>query len=57
MLTDEEIRERASQIYLDRGCEDGQDLEDWLEARRALEQEQASEHQVSVPNRAVAAAR
>ena len=57
MLTDEEIRERAYQIYLDRGCEDGQDLEDWLEARRALEQEQASEHQVSVPNRAVAAAR
>ena len=36
--SDEEIRERAYQIYLKRGCEDGYDLSDWLAAKLELEQ-------------------
>ena len=32
----EEIRERAHQIYLSRGCVDGRDLEHWLQAEREL---------------------
>ena len=35
---DEEVRERAYQIYLDHGCEEGHDLENWLSAQRELEQ-------------------
>ncbi len=34
---DEEIAQRAYELYLARGGEDGRDLEDWLEARRQLE--------------------
>jgi hypothetical protein len=34
---DEEIALRAYQLYLARGASDGHDLEDWLEARRQLE--------------------
>ncbi len=32
----EEIQRRAWERYLLRGCEDGHDLEDWLEAEREL---------------------
>jgi hypothetical protein len=31
-----QIRERAYGIYLARGCEDGHDLSDWIEAERQL---------------------
>ena len=48
--TDEEIRERAYQIYLDRGREDGQDLADWLTARRELEQ--STEREPVITNKA-----
>ena len=34
--TAEEIRERAHQIYLQRGMERGQELDDWLQAEREL---------------------
>lgn len=34
---DEEIAQRAYELYLARGGTDGHDLEDWLEARRQLE--------------------
>ena len=34
--TDEEIRERAYQIYLDGGRESGHDLADWVAARMEL---------------------
>jgi len=34
---DEEIAQRAYELYLARGGEHGRDLEDWLEARRQLE--------------------
>ena len=32
-----EIRRRAFEIYLERGCEPGRDLEDWLQAERELD--------------------
>ena len=32
----EEIELRAYEIYIQRGCEDGHDLEDWAEAERQL---------------------
>jgi Protein of unknown function (DUF2934) len=34
---DEEIAQRAYELYLARGGTDGNDLADWLEARRQLE--------------------
>jgi hypothetical protein len=34
---DEEIAQRAYELYLARGGTHGHDLEDWLEARRQLE--------------------
>jgi Protein of unknown function (DUF2934) len=34
---DEEIAQLAYELYLARGGEDGHDLEDWLEARKQLE--------------------
>jgi hypothetical protein len=35
-ITDTEIARRAYDLYLDRGCEDGHDVEDWLQAEREL---------------------
>jgi hypothetical protein len=34
--TFEEIRDRAYQMYLERGCDDGQDIDDWLAAEAEL---------------------
>jgi hypothetical protein len=34
--TPEQIEQRAYQLYLERGCEDGNDLADWLAAEREL---------------------
>lgn len=34
---DEDIAQRAYELYLARGGTHGQDLQDWLEARRQLE--------------------
>jgi hypothetical protein len=34
--TKEQISLRAYEIYLARGCEDGHDLTDWIEAERQL---------------------
>ena len=36
---DEEIRRRAYEIYLERGEQQGRELDDWLQAERELEQE------------------
>ncbi len=33
--TTERIRQRAYQLYLERGCEPGRDVEDWLAAEQA----------------------
>ena len=35
-LTEELIRQRAYQLYEERGCEDGHDLEDWLRAEAEM---------------------
>ena len=35
----EQIRARAYQYYLERDCEDGHDLEDWLRAEAELSRE------------------
>ena len=34
--TDDEIRARAYELYLERGGSHGQDFDDWLEAEREL---------------------
>jgi hypothetical protein len=34
---DEEIRRRAYEIYLDRGEQQGRELDDWLQAEREFE--------------------
>jgi Protein of unknown function (DUF2934) len=33
--TTERIRQRAYQLYIDRGCEPGRDMEDWLAAEQS----------------------
>ena len=38
-ITHEEIAERAYDLYLRRGGEDGHDVEDWLAAEHRLRQE------------------
>lgn len=43
--TKEQISQRAYEIYLARGCEDGHDLSDWIEAERELSE--ASEPQTA----------
>ncbi len=35
-VTDEEIRQRAYEIFLARGATPGHELEDWLQAEREL---------------------
>ena len=35
-LPDSDIARRAFEIYCQRGCQDGHDLEDWLQAEREL---------------------
>ena len=35
-VTDEEIRQRAYEIYLNRGAVPGSELDDWLQAEREL---------------------
>ena len=39
-MTDEEIRQRAYEIYLDRGAAPGFELDDWLQAERELRSRQ-----------------
>jgi len=34
--TDVQIRQRAYEIYVTRGCEDGRDFSDWLQAEQEL---------------------
>lgn len=35
-IPDSEIARRAYDLYLTRGCEDGYDVQDWLQAEREL---------------------
>jgi Protein of unknown function (DUF2934) len=50
--TKEQISQRAYEIYLARGCEDGRDLSDWLEAERELSE--SNEQQAKKPRAATA---
>jgi hypothetical protein len=52
--TEEQIRERAYEIYLARGREDGQEVSDWLAAERELKE--AIEPQPAATKKARAAA-
>ena len=52
--TGEQIELRAYELYLERGCEDGRDLADWLAAERELTE--LSEASASESPRAQAAA-
>jgi len=40
--TQEEIELRAYQIYIERGCADGHDVDDWLQAERELSEKYAN---------------
>lgn len=40
-MRDHEIRRRVFEIYLERGCELGRDLEDWLQAEHELTKDQS----------------
>lgn len=35
-VSQEQIARRAYELFLDRGCQDGADLDDWLQAEREL---------------------
>ena len=35
-VTEGDIAQRAFELYCDRGCEDGHDVDDWLNAEREL---------------------
>jgi len=37
VIQDEDIARRAFELYEARGCQDGHDLEDWLQAEQELE--------------------
>jgi hypothetical protein len=42
-ITEEHIRERAYEIYLERGGDDGRALDDWLQAEMELEKSYGGE--------------
>jgi hypothetical protein len=37
-----DIAKRAFEIYWERGCQDGHDIEDWLQAERELQERERS---------------
>jgi Protein of unknown function (DUF2934) len=51
--TAEQIEQRAYELYLERGGEDGRDVEDWLAAEKELKE--LSEQSISSTPRARAA--
>jgi len=40
-ISEDQIRERAHQLWMESGCQHGHDVEHWEQARRELEQEAA----------------
>jgi hypothetical protein len=40
--TEEEVRRRAYEIFIGRGGQDGQELDDWVRAEQELKQERDS---------------
>ncbi len=55
-LTEELIRERAYQLYEERGCEHGHDLEDWLTAEAEILGKKPSDSVISYEVEAMSAA-
>ena len=53
LISPEQIEQRAYELYLERGCEDGRDIDDWLMAEKELTD--LSEHSTSSAPRARAA--
>jgi hypothetical protein len=51
-ITKDAIAQRAYELYMARGCEDGHHVEDWLQAERELQEtNQMSKHQTRrLPN-------
>lgn len=41
-VTENDIARRAYELYLARDCEDGHDVDDWLQAERALQRERGA---------------
>ena len=39
---DQRIRQRAYELYVQRGCTDGHDLDDWLQAEREIKGTEAN---------------
>lgn len=52
-ISPEQIEQRAYELYLERGCEDGRDVDDWLTAEKELTE--LSEQSASSAPRARAA--
>lgn len=50
-VTDDQIRQRAYEIFLARGAAPGQDIEDWLRAERELQASQNNRDQASAARR------
>jgi len=46
-VTEEQIRQRAYEIFLARGAAPGQDIEDWLRAERELQASQSDRDHAS----------
>jgi hypothetical protein len=53
--TAEQIEQRAYELYLERGCENGSDLGNWLAAERELTELSAQSNSVALKTRAAAA--
>ena len=45
--TFEEIELRAYQIYIERGCADGHDVDDWLQAEHELSEKYANSGRIA----------
>ena len=56
-LREQQIQERAYEIYLKRGCKDGFALEDWLVAEEELRDEQVAEPVAHTKTRIMTASR
>ena len=46
-ITNDEIAQKAYELYLKRGCQDGHDMEDWVRAEQELAQSEPKTKTVS----------
>ncbi len=54
--TEERIRERAYELYLERGGEPGRDVEDWLSAEQELGASESQSGDAKFPRKKTASA-